>query len=128
MFITNGISISPGITIGYGGVSSSPTYTTQKALFGFGVTSSSGISGSVSTTNLVSNTGVVSNDVTGVGTPKAGSAAASYGNDKAIFGYGTTSGAVSVTNLVSNTGVVATDTTGVGTARRLLVAAGYSTS
>jgi hypothetical protein len=55
-------------------------------------------------------------------------AAAGYGGDKAIFGYGLASGAtnVSVTNLVSNLGVVVTDTTGVGSARRELAAASYS--
>jgi hypothetical protein len=57
-------------------------------------------------------------------------AAAGYGNDKAIFGYGFDEGSfanVSITNLVSNTGVVATDTTGVGTGRQRLAATGYGT-
>ena len=49
-------------------------------------------------------------------------AAATYGTDKAIFGYGL---GTSVTNLVSNTGVVATDTAGVGTVRYALAAAAY---
>ena len=79
-------------------------------------------------TNLVSNTGVVATDTTGVGTDRYLLAAAGYGTDKAIFGYGITGTNVSMTNLVSNTGVVATDTTGVGTARRGLAAAGYSTT
>jgi hypothetical protein len=74
-------------------------------------------------TNLVSNTGVVGNDVTGVGTARVQLAAASYGVDNAIFGYG--GGPVSLTNKVANTGVVATDTTGVGTARQNLAAASY---
>ena len=81
--------------------------------------------------NLVSNTGVVANDTTGVGTARLGLAAAGYGTDKAIFGYGYATGGgtyVSMTNLVSNTGVVATDTTGVGTARYYLAAAGYGSS
>jgi hypothetical protein len=80
-------------------------------------------------TNLVSNTGVVSTDVTGVGSARYGAAAAGYGTDKAIFGYGY-NGAVYVvmTNLVSNTGVVAADTTGVGSARGGLAAAGFSLS
>jgi hypothetical protein len=73
-------------------------------------------------TNLVSNLGVVATDTTGVGTARAGLAAAGYGGDKAIFGYGI---GHSMTNLVSNLGVVATDTTGVGTARYYLAAAGY---
>jgi hypothetical protein len=73
-------------------------------------------------TNLVSNTGVVATDTTGVGTARFYLAAAVYGTDKAIFGYGVTT---AVTNLVSNTGVVATNTTGVGTARYSLAAAAY---
>ena len=79
-------------------------------------------------TNLVSNTGVVATDTTGVGTARQALAAAGYGTDKAIFGYGSisfNSGSQSVTNLVSNTGVVATDTAGVGTARQYLAAAAY---
>jgi hypothetical protein len=79
----------------------------------------------VSITNLVSNTGIVANDTTGVGTARAYLAAASYGVDTAIFGYGQNGSRVSMTNLVSNTGVVATDTTGVGTARENLSAASY---
>ena len=92
---------------------------TQKAIFGYGYTSTQ-----VSMTNKVSNTGVVATDTTGVGTVRSSLAAAGYGGDKAIFGYG--SPTTSLTNLVSNTGVVATDTAGVGTARRQLAAAGYS--
>ena len=96
-------------------------YLTQKAIFGYG---NSGAT-LYSITNLVSNTGVVATDTTGVGTARRGLAAASYGSDKAIFGYGYTSVSVSMTNKVSNTGVVATDTTGVGTVRNYLAAAGY---
>ena len=66
--------------------------------------------------------------VTGVGTARYGLAAAGYGTDKAIFGYGYIPGTVSMTNLVSNTGVVSTDVTGVGTARYGLAAAGFSLS
>ena len=98
-----------------------------KAIFGYGYTSAS-----VSITNLVSNTGVVSTDVTGVGTARWGIAAAGYGGDKAIFGYGSTGTAgnvvvptVSITNLVSNTGAVSANVTGVGTFRQLYGAAGY---
>ena len=52
-----------------------------------------------------------------------GLAAASYGGDKAIFGFGNDGSYTNVTNLVSNTGVVASDQTGVGTARGFLAAA-----
>ena len=79
-------------------------------------------------TNLVSNTGIVASDVSGVGTARQNLAAASYGGDKSIFGYGLNGGYASMTNLVSNSGVVATDVTGVGTGRSQLAAAGYSTS
>jgi hypothetical protein len=97
---------------------------TQRAIFGFGTT------GSVSSlTNLVNSSGVVGNDVTGVGTPRVGPAAASYGGDKAIFGYGdpdaSSTGKTNISNKVSNSGVVASDTTGVGTARKELSATGY---
>jgi hypothetical protein len=95
-------------------------YLTQKAIFGYG--NSGGV---VSMTNLVSNTGVVATDTTGVGTARDLLAAAGYGTDKSIFGYGGNS--LSITNLVSNTGVVSTNTTGVGTGRYGLAAAGYGT-
>ena len=74
---------------------------------------------------MVSNTGVVATNTTGVGTARSYLAAAGYGTDKAIFGYGTTGTVTAITNLVSNTGVVATDTAGVGTARGYLAAATY---
>ena len=106
------------------------SYGTDKAIFGYGA--SGAYPGTVTNiTNLVSNTGVVSNDVTGVGTSRNGPAAAGYGGDKVIFGYGTTSypfmSYYSMTNLVSNTGVVASDVTGVGTVRAFLAAAKYGT-
>jgi hypothetical protein len=109
---------------GYGG---------DKAIFGYGRTFTGSAFNDLSMTNLVSNTGVVATDTTGVGTARQQLAAATYGSDKAIFGYGQGpaqgGGDVrSITNLVSNTGVVATDTTGVGTARINLAAAGYSTT
>ena len=98
---------------------SSSASATQKALFGFGTDSSYAYT---NITNLVSSSGVVATDTTGVGTAREGLAAAGFGGDKAIFGFGSSG---NVTNLVSNTGVVASDTTGVGTARYDLAAAGY---
>ena len=84
----------------------------------------------VSMTNLVSNTGVVATDTAGVGTARYALAAAGYGTDKAIFGYGSDNDVTyySMTNLVSNTGVVSSDTTGVGTSRIDLAATGYGSS
>ena len=101
-------------------------YGNDKAIFGYGYSGSPSYT-YYSLTNLVSNTGVVATDTTGVGTARFSLAAAGYGTDKAIFGYGQTGSFVSMTNLVSNTGVVANDTGGVGTARRELAAAGYGT-
>ena len=72
---------------------------------------------------------MVATDTTGVGTARNSLAAARYGGDKAIFGFGYSSANVSITNLVSNTGVVASDQTALtGTARFGLAAAGYSLS
>jgi hypothetical protein len=67
------ITITPGILF-TAGFSISVEATRPYAIFGYG---SSG--GLLSITNLVSNTGVVSTDITGVGTPRSGLAAASYG-------------------------------------------------
>jgi len=101
--------------------------STQKAIFGFG--GLIGSSGKTNATNLVSSIGVVASDTTGVGTARNNLAAAGYGGDKAIFGFGSNvdfyDNEENITNLVSNLGVVATDTTGVGMTRRQLAAAGY---
>ena len=120
------ITIGPGWSIGGGwsitDAPAPPAALSYKAIFGYG----SAANGSpYSMTNLVSNTGVVANDTAGVGTARYTRAAAGYGTDKAIFGYGSGPTNTAVTNLVSNTGVVATDTTGVGTARQALAAASY---
>jgi hypothetical protein len=96
---------------------------TQKAIFGYGIRDAPTLRYSI--TNLVSSSGVVASDTPGVGTARNDLAAAGYGGDKAIFGFGSTPTAVALTNLVSNTGVVAADTPGVGTARSTLAAAGY---
>jgi hypothetical protein len=103
------------------------SYGGDKAIIGYG-NASALVNAPVSMTNLVSSTGVVATDTTGVGTARAYIAAASYGGDKAIFGYGYNGSDLSMSNLVSSTGVVATDTTGVGTARNTLYAANYSYS
>ena len=97
----------------------------QRAIFGYGINFGAA---NVSITNLVSNTGIIATDTTGVGTARQGLAAAGYGTDKAIFGFGETSGVVAMTNLVSNTGVVANDTAAVSVVpRQYLSAAAYGT-
>lgn len=119
MIFTGGMRFAGGITFqipaGSSGLSG-----IQKTIFGYGYSSGGSL---VSLTNIASSTGTVGNDVTGVGTARMSLAAAGYGGDKAIFGYG---GYQSMTNKVSNTGVIATDTTGVGTARNFIAAAGFS--
>ena len=112
------ITITGGITLNGGGWTIVAPPAGNKAIFGYG-------QGSI--TNLVSNTGVVATDTTGVGTGRYTLAAATYGNDKAIFGFGFISGVgdSAITNLVSNTGVVSSDVTGVGSARGYLAAASY---
>jgi hypothetical protein len=98
-------------------------YYRNRAIFAYGFVFGSNV---VSMSNQVNNTGVVSTDTTGVGTARSGLAAALYGYDKGIFGYGAdVSTNVSTTNLVSNLGVISSDTTGVGTARNGAAAAGY---
>jgi hypothetical protein len=100
-------------------------YGTDKAIFGYGNEGPAGFA-PLSMTNKVSNTGVVATDTTGVGTARYAFAAAGYGSDKAIFGYGqSASAATTITNLVSNTGVVATDTNATGSIRNNCAAAGY---
>jgi hypothetical protein len=139
---------------GYGGISPSPSTTTTtsgptttttsgpgtttttttagpvpardgKAIFGFGWTGSFGVRFSI--TNKVSNIGIVATDTAGVGTARSYLAAASYGYDKAIFGFGAiNSGYTNITNLVNNLGVVANDqAAATGTPRAFLAAAGY---
>ena len=100
------------------------TPPTQRGIFGYGTPG--GDPGVLSMTNLVNSSGVIGTDVTGVGTARRYPAAASYGGDKAIFGYGDdNSSYYSITNKVNSSGVVAADTTGVGTARVYLAAASY---
>ena len=114
--VFSGVTFSGGYTIQL------PPPPSYKAIFGYGSNSA--------TTNLVSNTGVVANNTTGVGTSRNYLAAAGYGTDKAIFGYGSASSGLSrksMTNLVTNTGVVGNDVTGVGTAKNYLAAASYGT-
>ena len=118
--VFSGVTFSGGYSI----TLPPPTYSTY-AIFGFGRLGSGNWS---SISNKVSVTGVVATDTAGVGTAREGLAAAGYGNDKAIFGYGqNNSGGLSMTNLVSNADVVGNDVTGVGTARYTLAAATYGT-
>jgi hypothetical protein len=137
--MTNLVSSSGVVTTDTTGIGSiryrlaAAGYGGDKAIFGYGSQDGDFLATIyVSMTNLVSNLGVVSTDTTGVGTVRYALAAAGYGGDKAIFGYGTGRNItgnpilVNINNLVSSIGVVATDTTGVGTAREYLAAASYS--
>jgi hypothetical protein len=102
------------------------SYGGDKAIFAYGNNRSPNNPAIQNISNLVSNTGVVASDTPGVGSARNNLAAAGYGSDKAIFGFGTLPPATTnLTNLVSNTGVVASDTPGVGTNRSSLAAAGY---
>jgi len=108
-------------TKGYGAAT---TYgSTGQAMFGFGGQYNG------NEVNLISNTGTISTGSSYIGTTRGYLAAAAYGTDKGIFGYGLSYSGdnLSMTNKVSNTGTVAADTTGVGTARYALAAASYST-
>jgi hypothetical protein len=100
---------------------------TQKGIFAFGNDGS----GYVSVTNLCNSSGVIGNDVTGTGTARQGpGAGATYGEDKAIFAFGTLSGGAktNIKNLVNNSGVMASDATGVGTARSDVSATSFGSS
>jgi hypothetical protein len=89
------------------------SYGGDKAIFGFGFRYDG--NGYSNITNLVSNVGVVAADVTNASAnARAFLAAASYGGDKAIFGFGFdpfTGNGNRITNLVSNVGVVAANIT-----------------
>ena len=99
---------------------------TQRAVFAYGNTSTSA-EVPISTKNLVNSSGVVAADVTGVGTVRDYLAAASYGTDKAIFGFGYNINIdqLGMTNLVNNEGVIGNDVAAVGTARAWLAACGF---
>ena len=104
---------------------------TQKAIFAFGVAAIGDGTGLVSITNHVSSSGVVATDTNvASGDRKDALAAAGYGGDKGIFGFGsyrhaTGSSSTNATNLVSNTGVISSEVAGVGTIRVNLAASGY---
>ena len=97
---------------------------TQKGIFGFGQAAPSNV---ISSTNIVTSAGVIGSDTPNAGvTGRFGLAAATYGGDKAIFGFGFQSPTfTNNTNLVSNTGVLSSTVSGVGTARWYLSAVGY---
>ena len=121
----DGAAFSSGITVSY---NPPPPPQFQYAIIGYGITSPAGSSNTQ--TNLVSNVGVVAANTPLVGTARRELAGATYGTDKAIFGYGWNGSSVyySMTNKVSNVGVVATDTPGVGTSRPNLAATGFGTT
>jgi hypothetical protein len=111
------------------------SYGGDKALFVYGQEGTAGFS-ALNIANLVSNTGVVAGDTSTAGTARSAGAAAGYGGDKAVIGFGGTGinsfgqilGTTSQYRLVSNLAVVGTNITGVGTARILPAGASYATS
>jgi hypothetical protein len=119
------ITIDGGITFTGGLTFVAGIFYLRKAIFIFG--NNSGTECKI--TNLVSDTGVVAADITYTSSTARGYlAAAGYGFDKAISGFGSTvaSGYTAITNLVSNTGVVSSDQAAVtGTVRSYLAAATY---
>ena len=90
---TNSVGTSSPSSASNSITTNAPASGTDKVIFGYGSSSSSPFP-SYSMTNLVSNTGVVATDTTGVGTARYALAAAGYGTDKAIFGYGATGAVV----------------------------------
>lgn len=110
------------------GYTAAAGYGGDKAIVGLGTINAGSPSSYISATNLISNTGVVSAD-----TPitpsvlRAGSAASTYGGDKAIFAFGFVPYAyVNTSFLVSNTGVFGSAVPGVGTSRGYMGAHGLS--
>ena len=98
---------------------------TQKGIFAYGIIDGTGRQ---SITNLVSSSGVVASDASSTGTTRAYVAAATYGFDKGIIGFGNSGSASNISNLINNSGVISSDVTGVGTARAGLCATGFGLS
>ena len=98
---------------------------TQKGIFAYGIIAGPGRQ---SIKNLVSSSGVIASDTSSTGTARAYAAAATYGFDKGIIGFGNLGSNSNLTNLVSNTGVMSADVTGVGTARSEVSATGFGLS
>lgn len=96
----------------------SNSVTATRAIFGFGWNGNATF-----LINLVNNYGAVATDTTAAGNTRKYTAAAGYGGDRAIFGYGN---GTSITNRVSNVGVIIDEQSGAGTGREGLAAASYS--
>jgi hypothetical protein len=116
---TPGVGTAKGFVgaAGYGG---------DKAIFAYGNTGANPAGTGrtqANQTNLVSNTGVMASNTPGGPTGRTEVCAASYGGDKAIFGFGAP--VIQNINLVSNTGVMGSNTPVVATARQSAGAAGY---
>jgi hypothetical protein len=105
---SSGAFVSENSGVGTGRVNpGGARYGIDKAIFGYGLFT--GATAYLAATNLVDNTGVMSGDQSAItGTARYGIAAAGYGGDKAIFGFGyALSGPYTQKfNTVSNTGVV----------------------
>jgi hypothetical protein len=134
--IVSNTGVVAGDTGGVGTIRQNPlaaTYGYDKAIFGGGMDYTIGPGGTYySMVNLVSNTGVMASDTSGLGLIRAYGAGATFGYDKAIFGFGETQHIppnditrISHTNIISNTGVVASDTLHAEEGRMYVAGAGY---
>ena len=104
---------------------------TQKAIFAFGNRYIPDGDQSViyGMSNKVNSSGVIISDTAATGGELTQRGAATYGTDKAIFAFGTSSSSqVNTINLVNNVGVVAANSTGTGSARLSLAATSYGSS
>jgi len=104
---------------------------TQKAIFAFGNRYIPAGDQSViyGMSNKVNSSGVIIADTAATGGELTQRGAATYGTDKAIFAFGTSSSSqVNTINLVNNVGVVAANSTGTGSARLSLAATSYGSS
>jgi hypothetical protein len=101
------------------------TYGGDKAIFGYGVGDGSGFATYSNEINKFDNNGTfISPEIT-AGTTRYGVAAATYGGDKAIFGYGFYSTSKDIITRFDNTGTYVGTQENAGSARYLPAAATY---
>jgi hypothetical protein len=106
--------------------SAGASYGNGLALFAYGAYAGSGTRTAMNVSNKVNSSGVLQSDSTGAGTARYSLAAASYGGDKIVFGFGYSGSSILDTlSLADNTGTIVSETSGAGTARASLAAASY---